>query len=328
MANLEKNPKDRDQQRIENANGDPFKIFGLSRQEPIDADELKQIYRRLIIKLHPDKYKGDERDANKLFNQVNEAHTKLKDLAAQKVFQQPPATPVKPTTPHTAETMREKNPDQGAAPASGKNAAARPAEPTKMPEPTRQQKAAQIAERERVRIAAEQIRLSEQAQSAAAKRTQELANARAERERAARIEAAEAAAQARHFMRNPTNVTPRERPRHETAAQAPLVKLEIGLWSTITRLLGNFFAMFSAPRVPADKDDIKIKVVGEEDFTNLNLKGNRRAPAQAKQPMSDDPDYVRINIQSAKKVTFGPSTVYPNTRAARRKRESPKPTRD
>lgn len=63
---------------------DPYEVLGLDRDEPFDKDELKQAYRRLAKKTHPDHNNG-KREA---FDQVAAAFAILNDPEAKEYYDQ------------------------------------------------------------------------------------------------------------------------------------------------------------------------------------------------------------------------------------------------
>ena len=63
------------------AERDYYEILGVSRNSS-DA-EVKKSYRKLAMKFHPDKNRGDK-EAEKKFKEINEAYDVLKD--PQKIF--------------------------------------------------------------------------------------------------------------------------------------------------------------------------------------------------------------------------------------------------
>ncbi|OGB74332.1 molecular chaperone DnaJ [candidate division Kazan bacterium RBG_13_50_9] len=64
---------------------DYYKILGVSRGA--SPDEIKQAYRRLALRYHPDKTKGDKEGEQK-FKEVNEAYRVLSDPARRKQYDQ------------------------------------------------------------------------------------------------------------------------------------------------------------------------------------------------------------------------------------------------
>ena len=53
-----------------------YNILGVS--EEADADEIKKAYRKLAMKYHPDRNKGDK-EAEEKFKEINEANEVLSD---------------------------------------------------------------------------------------------------------------------------------------------------------------------------------------------------------------------------------------------------------
>ena len=68
---------------LETARQDHFSLFGLSRQQGLDADRLGELYRDILSKVHPDKHAhlsaSEQRLAMQWATQVNEAYQTLKD---------------------------------------------------------------------------------------------------------------------------------------------------------------------------------------------------------------------------------------------------------
>jgi len=68
------------------ARKDYYQILGVGR----DADEstIKKAYRNLAMKYHPDRNKGNEKEANEKFKEINEAYEVLGDPKKRKQYDQ------------------------------------------------------------------------------------------------------------------------------------------------------------------------------------------------------------------------------------------------
>lgn len=64
---------------------DYYKILGVSREA--SPDDIKKAYRKLALKYHPDKTKGDK-EAEVMFKQINEAYQVLSDPAKRSQYDQ------------------------------------------------------------------------------------------------------------------------------------------------------------------------------------------------------------------------------------------------
>ncbi|MFW6172796.1 MAG: DnaJ C-terminal domain-containing protein [Elusimicrobiota bacterium] len=54
-----------------------YEILGVSEQA--SAEEIKRAYKKLVLKYHPDRYKGDKKEGEKQFNKIQEAYNFLID---------------------------------------------------------------------------------------------------------------------------------------------------------------------------------------------------------------------------------------------------------
>ncbi len=66
------------------AENDYYKILGVGRDAT--ADEIKKAYRKLAMKYHPDKAKGDKKQAEEKFKQISEAYAVLSDPEKRKEY--------------------------------------------------------------------------------------------------------------------------------------------------------------------------------------------------------------------------------------------------
>jgi curved DNA-binding protein len=66
------------------AETDYYQILGLSRDAT--ADEIKKTYRKLAMKYHPDKAKGDKQQAEEKFKQISEAYAVLSNPEKKKAY--------------------------------------------------------------------------------------------------------------------------------------------------------------------------------------------------------------------------------------------------
>ncbi len=62
---------------------DYYKVLGISKQA--DKDEIKKVYRKLALKYHPDRNKGDKQ-AEEKFKQISEAYAVLSDPEKKKQY--------------------------------------------------------------------------------------------------------------------------------------------------------------------------------------------------------------------------------------------------
>lgn len=63
---------------------DYYQILEISRNA--SQDEVKKAYRRLAMKWHPDKNKGNEEEANKRFTEISEAYQVLSDPEKKQIY--------------------------------------------------------------------------------------------------------------------------------------------------------------------------------------------------------------------------------------------------
>jgi curved DNA-binding protein len=66
------------------AENDYYQILGVSREAT--ADEIKKSYRKLAMKYHPDKAKGDKKQAEEKFKQISEAYAVLSNPDKKKEY--------------------------------------------------------------------------------------------------------------------------------------------------------------------------------------------------------------------------------------------------
>ena len=66
------------------AENDYYQILGVSRDAT--ADEIKKAYRKLAMKYHPDKAKGDKKQAEEKFKQISEAYAVLSNPEKKKEY--------------------------------------------------------------------------------------------------------------------------------------------------------------------------------------------------------------------------------------------------
>ncbi len=66
------------------AENDYYKILGVGRDAT--ADEIKKVYRKLAMKYHPDKAKGDKKQAEDKFKQISEAYAVLSNPEKKKEY--------------------------------------------------------------------------------------------------------------------------------------------------------------------------------------------------------------------------------------------------
>jgi curved DNA-binding protein len=66
------------------AETDYYQILGVSRDAT--ADEIKKAYRKLAMKYHPDKAKGDKQQAEEKFKQISEAYAVLSNPEKKKAY--------------------------------------------------------------------------------------------------------------------------------------------------------------------------------------------------------------------------------------------------
>jgi curved DNA-binding protein len=66
------------------AENDYYKILGVGRDA--SADEIKKVYRKLAMKYHPDKAKGDKKQAEDKFKQISEAYAVLSNPEKKKEY--------------------------------------------------------------------------------------------------------------------------------------------------------------------------------------------------------------------------------------------------
>jgi curved DNA-binding protein len=65
---------------------DYYQLLGVGREAP--ADEIKKAYRKLALKYHPDKAKGDKKVAEEKFKQISEAYAVLSNPDKRKEYDQ------------------------------------------------------------------------------------------------------------------------------------------------------------------------------------------------------------------------------------------------
>jgi curved DNA-binding protein len=65
---------------------DYYQILGVSRDAT--PDEIKKAYRKLAMKYHPDKFKGDKKQAEEKFKQISEAYAVLSDPTKKQEYDQ------------------------------------------------------------------------------------------------------------------------------------------------------------------------------------------------------------------------------------------------
>lgn len=65
---------------------DYYDILGVDKNA--DDETLKKAYRKLSLKWHPDKNKGNEEESNKMFKQISEAYSVLKDKEKRAIYDQ------------------------------------------------------------------------------------------------------------------------------------------------------------------------------------------------------------------------------------------------
>jgi curved DNA-binding protein len=65
---------------------DYYQILGVSRNAT--PEELKKAYRKLAMKYHPDRVKGDKKEAEEKFKQISEAYAVLNDPEKRKEYDQ------------------------------------------------------------------------------------------------------------------------------------------------------------------------------------------------------------------------------------------------
>lgn len=63
---------------------DYYKVLGVKREA--SADEIKKAYRKLAQKYHPDKAKGDKRQAEEQFKKISEAYAVLSNAEKRKAY--------------------------------------------------------------------------------------------------------------------------------------------------------------------------------------------------------------------------------------------------
>ena len=63
---------------------DYYQILGVGRDAT--ADEIKKAYRKLAMKYHPDKAKGDKKQAEEKFKQISEAYAVLSNPEKKKEY--------------------------------------------------------------------------------------------------------------------------------------------------------------------------------------------------------------------------------------------------
>lgn len=66
------------------AKKDYYKILGINKNA--DEGEIKKAYRNLAMKYHPDRNKGNEKEANEKFKEINEAYEVLGDPKKRKQY--------------------------------------------------------------------------------------------------------------------------------------------------------------------------------------------------------------------------------------------------
>lgn len=67
------------------AKRDYYEVLGVARSAP--SDEIKKAFRKLAMKLHPDKNPGDKK-AEERFKEINEAYDVLQDVEKRKMYDQ------------------------------------------------------------------------------------------------------------------------------------------------------------------------------------------------------------------------------------------------
>lgn len=65
------------------SNTDYYKVLGVSKEA--SQDEIKKAFRKLAVKYHPDKTKGDK-EAEDKFKEINEAYAVLSDTEKRKQY--------------------------------------------------------------------------------------------------------------------------------------------------------------------------------------------------------------------------------------------------
>ncbi|HEY9072496.1 MAG TPA: DnaJ domain-containing protein, partial [Desulfobaccales bacterium] len=65
---------------------DYYQILGVSREA--SPEEIKKAYRKLALKYHPDKAKGDKKLAEEKFKQISEAYAVLSNPEKKKEYDQ------------------------------------------------------------------------------------------------------------------------------------------------------------------------------------------------------------------------------------------------
>ena len=63
---------------------DYYQILGVNRD--ISPEELKKAYRKLALKYHPDKVKGDKKQAEEKFKQISEAYAVLSNPEKRQAY--------------------------------------------------------------------------------------------------------------------------------------------------------------------------------------------------------------------------------------------------
>ena len=66
------------------AENDYYQILGVGRDAT--ADDIKKAYRKLAMKYHPDKAKGDKKQAEEKFKQISEAYAVLSNPEKKKEY--------------------------------------------------------------------------------------------------------------------------------------------------------------------------------------------------------------------------------------------------
>lgn len=89
---------------------DPYAILGVSRSAT--DEEIKQAYRRLAKKYHPDLHPDDAQAAAKM-NEINEAYDAIKDAASRQQYQQRQTYSYNPYGGRTSQQGNQQDPFAG-----------------------------------------------------------------------------------------------------------------------------------------------------------------------------------------------------------------------